>query len=216
MNSLIYEANDLLTNRGLNYAFCGGFAIDLFLGYESRIHGDIDISVYLSQRNEVILYMQSIGFNVYEMLGGGKAHYITDVDNQKSIKRNIFCFKDECEMVLLEDTDEKDIYVVNFFHTGQTKLNFIEFLFDDKENGNFVYARNKSIKRGLTKTVLYNGDIPYLCPEICLLYKSTSIDREGYRQDYDLAIKRMNNEQKGWLNNSLRTMYPDGHEWIVD
>lgn len=34
MNQLIRQANELLQNQGLEYAFCGGWAIDLFLGKE--------------------------------------------------------------------------------------------------------------------------------------------------------------------------------------
>ena len=58
-------------------------------------------------------------------------------------------------------------------------------------------------------------NIPYLSPEICLLYKSTDTERKGYQQDYDLSIQKMNTEQKQWLNNALEVIYPDGHKWMV-
>ena len=57
-------------------------------------------------------------------------------------------------------------------------------------------------------------NIPYLAPEICLLYKSTDTERKGYQQDHDLAIQRMNIEQIKWLSESLSALYPDGHKWI--
>lgn len=43
MNQLLEQADRMLKGHGFDYAFCGGFAIDLFLGYESRSHGDIAI-----------------------------------------------------------------------------------------------------------------------------------------------------------------------------
>ena len=46
MNKLVTEAHELLKNGGFEYAFCGGQALDLFLGYESRVHGDIDICAF--------------------------------------------------------------------------------------------------------------------------------------------------------------------------
>jgi hypothetical protein len=55
-----------------------------------------------------------------------------------------------------------------------------------------------------------------LAPELLLLYKSTDIEREGYLQDFELAFSKMNVEQKEWLNNSLKIMYPDGHKWMLD
>ena len=53
---------------------------------------------------------------------------------------------------------------------------------------------NQAVKRKLEDTILFNNGIPYLAPEICLLYKSTDTEREGYQQDYDLAMKKMNKD----------------------
>ncbi len=85
MNPLIPESNHLLSKGNFEYAICGGFAIDLFLGYESRKHGDIDILAYWKDRDKIIDYMKALGFEVYEMLGEGKAHHITDVKSNMTV-----------------------------------------------------------------------------------------------------------------------------------
>lgn len=204
----------MLRGQAFEYAFCGGWAIDLFLGYESRKHGDIDIHAYWADRDAIILHMQSLGFEAYEMLGGGKAHRITDVNDQRRIKRNIFCCKQDCELVQLSKTEEAGVCFVDFQHTGQTRLDFIEFLFNHKSAHALLYARNHVIKRELSKAILSNNGMAYLAPEICLLYKSTDIQREGYQQDYERAISKMDGEQKQWLNAALHAMYPGGHKWL--
>lgn len=214
MNQLIIEANDLLKNGGFEYAFCGGQAVDLFLGYDSRTHGDIDVCAFWNERDKIILYMQSRGFQVYEMLGGGRAHRITDVSNQIYEKRNIFCFKEGCPLVKLYPLDENDCCWMEFFHVGQTELNFIEFLFNDRSDADFEYARDREVKRELDKAMLSHNGVPYMSPELCLLYKSTDIEREGYQQDFELAYKAMNGEQREWLKNALTRLYPEGHKWI--
>lgn len=213
INRLIEQANELLTGGCFEYAFCGGCAVDLFLGYESRKHSDIDILAFWAERDLIILYMQSIGFITYEMLGGGKAHHITDIQQQRKEKRNIFCFKKDCELLNLSGTDEKDIYEISFKQVGQTKLNFIEFLFNDKEEDVFLYARNHDVKRNLRDAILHHQGIPYLAPEICLLYKSTDIEREGYQQDYEKAISVMDKDQTNWFDNAMQVLYPNGHRW---
>ena len=91
MNRLICEADALLKNGGFEYAFCGGQALDLFLGYESRVHGDIDICAFWKDRDRIIRYMQAQGFEVYEMLGGGRAHRITDISAQNNGTESIHC-----------------------------------------------------------------------------------------------------------------------------
>ena len=215
MNKLIKEAADLLNAGNFEYQFCAGQAIDLFLGYESRVHGDIDICAYWRDRDEIIRYMQSQGFEVYEMLGGGRAHRITDPAVQMYEKRNIFCFKDGCPLLKLYPLDENDCCYMEFFHVGQTELNFIEFLFNDKSETDFEYARDRSVKLPLERAILHRDGIPYLAPEMCLLYKSTDTEREGYQQDFDLTYPKLDGGQKQWLMDTLNKLYPDGHKWII-
>ena len=215
MNSLLLDANSIFAAQRFAYAFCGGWAIDLFLGHESRKHGDIDVLAFWTERDEIILYMQSLGFDVYEMLGSGKAHHITDIAIQMKCKRNIFCCKANCDLIRLSKTAEKDIFTIDFRSVGQTKLNFIEFLFNDKSETDLLYARNHNIKRDLKDAILFHSGIPYLAPEICLLYKSTDTERSGYQQDFDLAVCRMDSAQRDWLNQALLYLYPEGHKWIT-
>ena len=82
MNRLIQEADAFLKTGGFDYAICGGFAIELYLDKPIRKHGDIDISAFWEERDKIVLFMQSKGWSVYELCGGGKAHYITEISCQ--------------------------------------------------------------------------------------------------------------------------------------
>lgn len=214
MNRLVMEANELLKNGGFRYAFCGGQALDLFLGYESRIHGDIDICAFWNERNSIIQFMQSMGYKVYEMLGGGRAHAITDGSDLVEKKKNIFCFREGCPLVKTYPPDEDGSCWMEFFHIGQSKLDYIEFLFNDQSQDAFEYARNREITLKMEKAVLSRDGIPYLAPELCLLYKSTDTEREGYQQDFELTYQSMNALQREWLRKALLKEYPKGHPWL--
>lgn len=213
---LIAEADQLLKKGGFEYAFCGGYAIELFLNRTVRRHSDIDVSAYWYDRDKIIAFFQSLGWNVYEMCGGGIAHHITDIKNQIKAKRNIFCFKDGCSLVRLSPKDQKDMYCLDFDHGGQTEFDFIEILFNNRNENSFLYARNENILLPLKKTILTQAGIPYLAPELVLLYKSTDTGREGYQQDYDSVTEKMSAEQKEWLREALWSMYPAGHKWLTE
>ena len=213
MNQLIEEVNALLQGQDFSYAICGGFALDLFLGYESRVHGDIDVLALWEDRETIITYMQAKGCCVYEMLGGGKVHRITDIRTQEKLRKNIFCCTEDCELVRLYDTEEKDVYWLDFQHTGLSKLNYIEFLFNEKTENEFVYVRDNRIKRKLESAILQKDGIPYLSPELCLVFKSTDIEREGYQQDFELAVDKLSQEQRTWFENAMEMLYPEGHKW---
>ncbi|MBQ8800155.1 MAG: hypothetical protein IJZ55_11385 [Lachnospiraceae bacterium] len=213
MNRLVEEANTLLQGQDFSYAICGGFALDLFLGYESRVHGDIDVLAFWEDREKIIIFMQSKGFCVFEMLGGGKVHRITDIRTQEKLRKNIFCCTKDCELVRLYDTEEQDVFYFDFQHIGLSKLNYIEFLFNEKTEDEFVYVRDNRVKRELEKALLKKDGIPYLSPELCLLFKSTDIEREGYQQDFELTVERLNGEQRAWFEKTIDMLYPEGHKW---
>lgn len=215
MNGLVAEANALLKGQGFSYAVCGGFALDLFLGYETRTHGDVDILAFWEDRETIITYMQSKGYIGYEMLGGGKVHRITDIKMQEKLRKNIFCCTEDCELVRLYDTDEADVYWLDYQHTGLTKLNYIEFLFNEKTEEEFIYARDERVRRGLANAILETDGVPYLAPELCLLFKSTDIEREGYQQDFELTVGKLSAEQRTWFEKSMGLLYPEGHKWRV-
>ena len=214
MDRLLEEAESLLKTGGFDYAFCGGYAIELFLDMPVRKHGDIDISAFWEERDKIILFMQSKGWSVYELCGGGKAHYITEISCQIKAKRNIFCTTSDCEIVSLTLLAEPDMFIVEFDHMGQDKLSFIEFLFDNKESNRFLYGRNHDISLPLAQVFFTRGGVKYLAPEMVLLYKSTNTEREGYQLDYDMTVSKISAEQKTWLRNALAITNPNGHKWL--
>ena len=66
----------------------------------------------------------------------------------------------------------------------------------------------------MKKAILCRDGIPYLAPELCLLYKSTDTEREGYRQDFELAYEKMDASRREWLRNALVRAFPEGHKWL--
>jgi hypothetical protein len=93
-------------------------------------------------------------------------------------------------------------------------LDYIEFLFNKRTANEFIYSRNNEIRREIDKAILYRNNIAYFSPELVLLYKSTDLTREENRQDFDMIIPHLPDENKQWLKNALMTAFPDGHEWI--
>ena len=114
---------------------------------------------------------------------------------------------------MLYDTDEQDVYWLDFQHIGLSQLNYIEFLFNEKTEDEFVYVRDNRVRRKLEKVILEKDGIPYFAPELCLLFKSSDIEREGYQQDFELTVERLNEEQKTWFQEAMEKLYPEGHKW---
>ncbi len=77
MNYLLTATNEFMKNVHIPWAVCGGFAIDMFLGKDTRMHGDIDICVFEKDREKVCRYMVQNNWLVYEFRGNGKLQNIS-------------------------------------------------------------------------------------------------------------------------------------------
>ncbi|HZW48850.1 MAG TPA: hypothetical protein VFF80_01770 [Bacillota bacterium] len=214
LTALISRVSKLLADLPLHYAVCGDYAIDLFLNRRIRVRYDLDISVWHKDRNALIRCMQAKGWTVYEACGNDLVHLISKVEEQKLLKRNLFCIYPGNSFFKIKPTEELGMFVCEIEYQEQMELNFIEFLFDQTDNGDFLYARNPEIKRKLGQAILQRSGVPYLAPELILLYKSSDPGREGYQQDYDAVMPMMTEEQKHWLTLALKKMYPEGHIWL--
>ncbi len=212
--AMITQATKLLADLPLHYAVCGGYAIDLFLNRKSRPHYDLDISVWQKDRNSLIRCMQAKGWTLYEACGNDLVHLIRDPEEQKLLKRNLFCIYPGNRYFKLQPSGEAGFFLCEMEHKEQTELNYIEFLFDQTNCSDFLYARNPEIKRKLSQAILQRGGVPYLAPELILLYKSSDPGREGYQQDYETVLPLMSEEQQQWLHFALKKMYPQGHIWL--
>ena len=210
---LVHQLNQFMASIKIDYAICGGHAIDLFLGKKTRSHKDLDVAVFWKDRDIIVRHMLDEGWDVYEPCGTAFLHKINAVENQKRIKINIWCVKPGNPHYCFTE-HEKEMYAVDFDGSEQLDLDFIEFLFNTRRDGAFLYSKNHAIQMRLGEAVIKDGDLPYLAPEMALLYKSTMADNPDYQLDFDNAFPKMNAEQRMWLENALAVMFPDGHRWL--
>lgn len=211
MDSIIQQANSFLSIGSFEYSFCGGYALDLFLGKPTRRHSDIDICVYEKDKGAIFSYMKANKWKTYEFHGQGIVRRIDSIMDFRSGK-NLMCLKEDCELVEFYSCEKGDDYFIHDFnYTGITSLNYLEFLFNEIDSNNLVF--NSRIKRSVDKAILWRKDIPFLSPELVLLYKSGDTEREENQYDYRITVPHMDDEQISWFNSSLDILYPNGHEW---
>jgi hypothetical protein len=79
------------------------------------------------------------------------------------------------------------------------------------EDGLWHYRRQPEITRPLSTLIRVTDDgIPYLAPEVQLLYKSRT-PREKDDADFERVLPRLDTEQRAWMRDALaRTTDPHG------
>lgn len=212
MKKLLTTTNNFMMNAHIPWAICGGFAIDLFLEKDTRTHGDIDICVFEKDREKIFHYMLQNNWLVYEFRGQGKVRPL-DAALSSETGRNLMCTNGECDIVKFYPCENEDLLWYEFFHTGIKEFNYLEFLFNTTNEDCFVFDKSQGIKRKISKAILFKNGIPYLAPEIVLLYKASRSENAEYHYDFEQTYLHMDDEQKTWFSQSLDVLYPDGHIW---
>lgn len=214
LNKLILEVNHFLKDLPITWAICGGFALDMFLEKDIRRHSDIDICVFDKDRERICKYMLQRGWSIYEFRGQGM---VNPLDSAMSSENdcNLMCIKGTCDFVKFYPCVDSKLLYHEFQHSGITELNYLEFLFNSMDDNYFEFDKTNSITRELSKAILYNNGIPYLSPELALLFKSSRSENIDYQLDFNETFPIMSEEQKQWFLINLDVLYPNGHTWKI-
>lgn len=220
MNKVILDSHELIKKSGLQYAVCGGFAIDLFLNCKIRTHTDYDITIFNEERKEIFDFMFEQGWNIYDHIWDSKGtDYLIPINSSDDERaQTVFCVwavKPECTLMSIGPKEDGTLgYKMKI--RDITNADFIEICFDRKDNGNFICNKELNITRPLDKAILYHNDIPYLAPEIILYHKSAPVYLTWPKTIFDFyhTAHLLDAESREWLINALKATYPDGHEWV--
>jgi hypothetical protein len=94
-----------------------------------------------------------------------------------------------------------------------TKLIAFEVLLNDSNGTDWLFRRDHSVRLPLAKIGGTTSDgIPYLAPEIVLLYKAKNV-RPNDERDFEIALPVLSKERRSWLRSALDIVHPN-HAWI--
>jgi hypothetical protein len=169
----------LLAGLDAPWWIAGGWALDLFLGAETREHDDIDVA--LLRRDQLALY---------GWLRGWDLRYATPDRT-------------------LEPWDgrylEPPIHAIWARRSRDATAPWAcEFLLDEERNGRWIYRRDPAITRSLDDLGGLSDGVPFLCPEVVLLYKSKNPTAQD-EADFDLVLPHLSPSGRRWLRQALAT-----------
>lgn len=232
MIKIIRESDEFLKDCGLTYAFCGGYALELFLNRMLRPHSDVDIVVFEEDKASIIKYVLSKGWNVYEhkseRANNKKANsYLRLIENLNDQEffdlTSAWAIKPDCSLIkVAPKLGEINDFNYEILNNEQLKFDFLEIIFNKQKDDHFVVeslpSQNKNITRAIDKAILYHGNIPYLAPEIILFfiahpaYLESDYHREKNNIDWTYTPSSLTEESLQWLIDSLRMAYPEGNK----
>jgi Aminoglycoside-2''-adenylyltransferase len=181
------DVSELLSGFGNPWWICGGWALDLFEGQETRRHDDIDVAVL--RRDQRALHSH---FDGWDLRYATPEHTLEPWDGRWL---------------------DLPIHGVWARRSADPVSPWTcEFLLNEAQDDEWVFRRNDAVRRGLDRISSSTDGIPYLCPEIVLLYKAAERSPKN-EADFALARPRLSDAAASWLASALETCHPQ-HPWL--
>lgn len=181
------EIAQLLSGFARPWWICGGWALDLFLGRETRCHDDLDVA--LLRHDQLALFHHLRGWGLYYAT---PAHTLEPWDGRRL---------------------ELPIHGIWARRSAEPDASWTcEFLLNEERDGEWVFRRDEAVRRSLEEISDERNGVPFLRPEIVLLYKSSE---RSPKNDTDFAAvrPRLSREASLWLRAALERC-DDRHPWI--
>lgn len=183
----VSEVRKMMHGFPAQWFVAGGWAVDLFLGYESRKHEDIEIGIWRLDQNVF-----------RKFLHGWKFKKVEDGYNTR-----------------WEEDEWLELPIHEIVARSKTEPPYdLEVLLQEQVDGQWAYRRDMEIRCDLHNVVLRSpAGVPYLAPEIVLLFKAKK-NRDKDDRDFALVREKLPTERKNWLVNAL-AQYDPKHKWLT-
>lgn len=172
------EAGALMEHYPGWWAIAGGWALDLWLGEQTRVHSDLEIALLRHEQPLVVAH-----FSQWQM------QYVAE--------RQLHPWAGE--MLTLP------IHELHISHAVGARL---ELLLNEVEQGHWVFRRDPRVRlpfADLRATSCCGW--PVLSPEVVLLYKAR-LDQPKDRQDLEAVWSRLSPGAQAWLRDSIVQAHP--------
>ena len=170
------------------WAVAGGWALDLWLGAQTREHGDLEITVPSAFYPEIQTRLEALGLKLFAVDDG----QVIALEPGEAPGRRGF-------QTWAMDPAVQGWRMDVFREPGDTQT--------------WVYRRAGELS---APRAWANGrspaGIPFVAPQIVLLFKAKAM-RDKDEADFALVAPKLSPEARAWLAAALRAIQP-GHPWI--
>jgi hypothetical protein len=174
-------AAQLFGNAGISWWIAGGWAIELFTGIKVRDHSDLEVGCF---RADVELLLDQLpGWDLFIARDG------------------------RLEPLGANSLTELGVHSIWCRPSGSEHW-VIEILIEERDGMDWTYRRDRRIRHSIVGLASRSREgLPYLCPEIQLLYKSKE-SRPKDDADFAVAWPLLDANAKAWLAAAVCSVSP--------
>ena len=180
------EAAVHLADLDVPWCVVGGWAIDLFLGRQTRDHADLEMSIPRTAFAAVRAHLSKFDLHV---VGDGEVR------------------------ALARDEDPPPDKHQNWVLDRGANAWRMDIMLEPGDAQTWIFRRDERIRAARTSMTGMRDTVPFLVPEGVLLYKAKAV-REKDRADMEVVLPHLDDAARAWLRESLERVHP-GHAWIA-
>lgn len=167
----------------------GGWALDLFLGRETRAHHDIDVQILRTHHVQVRAVLADWDAHAADPPGTLRPWPVGE--ELPPQVHDIWCRRSAADPWAFQ------------------------LMVADSSGDDWVYRRDPRIRRPITELSgpTSTSALRVLSPDVQLLYKSKGLRPED-QQDFEAVLPALALAQRRWLRTALTTVSPD-HRWLA-
>ncbi len=185
------EGATLLSSLAVPWWISGGWALDLYLGRQTRAHADLDIQFL--RHDQQAVRAAFAGWDVQAALPQPRS--------------------EDWPFRPWEQGEELDPRIHDIWcRPGAGAPWRVQLMLADSAGDEWLFRRDPRIRRHVATIGCWSEDgLPYLAPEIQLLYKAKA-PRAKDESDFAQVAPHLTLERRQWLHASLAAVQP-GHQW---
>lgn len=174
--------------NNVNHPWCivGGWALDLWLGEQTRDHDDLEFTIL---RQDFWAFQQVLCDHELYIAHEGELTFLPPDQPPTPCVQQLWCL------------DPRDLAWR------------VDMMIEPGTSETWIYKRNYSIRASRTEMVFHDRDgIPYLRPAAILLFKAKHLRGKDI-DDFNKVLPELPESERAWLKHYLAELHPN-HLWL--
>jgi len=184
---LLARVAALMSDFEPEWALCGGWSVDAWLGRRTRDHCDVDLTIFQDDQQAMFDYLTD-GW----LLNG---HDDDDPDGT-------------------EPWSGRRLGFPSHIHAYFGETFNLDIQLNRRDAGDWVFSTRAGIRLPVDRCHATSAwGIPTLAPEAVLFYKAIGVIRPHDETDFHTLAPTLTDDQRSWLSAALASLRPE-HEWL--
>ena len=190
------RAAGLMSTFRPGWSLCGGWAVDAWLGRQTREHADIDIAAFQDDQHAIFDHLAGWRLIAHDPNVAGDTS---------------------------ERWDGRRLDLPAHIHARSQDRFHLEVLLNERSGRDWIFSREPRIALPLQRCARQSAwGLPTVVPEVLLFYKATVYfgveelkDRRPQDEpDFLALLPRLTEKQRHWLREAISLVHP-GHPWLT-